>query len=222
MTTSLDGGPEDRQRPRLRCDERQLEVSDVHAVGPLRGHQRELVERQRPDRADRLDEGESAGVAPLDVLHDPVVDGVRVGVAEASRRARRHRPAWHRPRSAARRTRRACPRRCARPGRRGRPTPACPGSTRRRSRARSGAAGSAVAARRRTARAPPLGGTPAPRWGRSARCRPSPLPVAVAEADPRPRRCRRHRSLPENRSCRDRTARRAPLPSGRSHTLDCG
>ena len=73
---------EDGEGTRLGGHERQLEIADVHALGALRCHERQLVQRERPHRADRLDEGEVAGVAALDVLDDPVVGRVGVGVSE--------------------------------------------------------------------------------------------------------------------------------------------
>ena len=214
MTTSLTAVPKTASGPRLGGHEHELQVPDVHALGPLGGHERELVERQRPDRANRLDEREFAGVAALDVLHDPVVAGVSFGVTERGDvlvgldLPRTNRDQQRVVLDA------SVPLRCERRARRGRPTPANPGSTRRRSHVRCGAADSAAAVRRRTARAPPSAGTPAPRSGRSARCPPSPPPVAVAEGAPRPRRCLRHRSLPENRSCPDRTAPASPCHRG--------
>ena len=207
VTASLTAGPKTASGRGSGVTSDELEVADVHALGALGGHQRELVERQRPDRADGLDERELAGVAALDVLDDPVVGWRRPRRRGRSRRARTPRPAAHRPRPAARRTRRAVRRRCERPARRGRPTPASPVvHSASQSRCDAAAAGSAAAARRRTARAPPSAGRRARRSGRSARCPPSRPPVAAGEADPRPLRCRRHRSLRENRSCPDRTA----------------
>ena len=72
------GGAENGERTGLRRHEHQLEVPAVHALRALRGHQRELVQRQRPHRANRLDECEAPGVALLDILHD-ALEG-RVGV----------------------------------------------------------------------------------------------------------------------------------------------
>ena len=194
------GGPKDGERPRLRCHEHQLEVADVHALRPLRRHERELVERQRPHRADRLDEREASGVALLDVLHDALVGLVGVRVPERRDVLVGLDLPWRRPRSAGRRTPRAFRRPCGRPGHRDRPTQASPAPSRHRHHVRYAPADSGAAARLRTARARPWGGRRAPRWGRSARCPPSPLPADAVEGDLRPRQSHRHKQLPENRS----------------------
>ena len=73
---------EHREWAPLGRHERELEVANIHALGTLRGHQRQLVQRQRPDGPDRLHECELARVAGLDVLHDSVVGGVGLGIAE--------------------------------------------------------------------------------------------------------------------------------------------
>ena len=214
VTTSLTAVPKTASGRGSGCHEHQLQVPDVHALSALRRHERELVERQRPDRPNRLDEREAAGVAALDVLHDAVVDGVGVGVAEGGdvlvgldlpgADGDQQGVVLDAP-SALRvddlRVRIDPSQRILGPVG---VAVACDAR----------AAGSGAGARRRTARAPPSGGTRAPRSGRSARCPPSPLPVAVAEGAPRPRRCRRHRSQPENRSCPDRTARGPPCHRG--------
>ena len=93
------GRAEDRERPSLRCDDRRAEVAHVHALRALSRHQRELVERQRPDRTDGLDERQAVCVALLDVLDDPVVGRVGLSVAEcrhALRPVRLHGPSTDR------------------------------------------------------------------------------------------------------------------------------
>ena len=76
------GGSKDGQRTWLRCHEYQLEAPDVHALRPLRGHESELVQRQRPHRAKRLDERDAPGVTLLDVLDDALVGRVGIRVPE--------------------------------------------------------------------------------------------------------------------------------------------
>jgi hypothetical protein len=85
VTTSLTAAPEHGERPALGSDQGGAEVADLHALRALRGHQGKLVERQRPDGADRLDKGDASRVALLDVLDDPVVGRVGLGVAERRR-----------------------------------------------------------------------------------------------------------------------------------------
>ena len=76
------GLAEDRQRARLGRDHRHLEVFDPHAVGPLRCHQRELIDRKWIDGPLRQQEGHALRVAAFDVLHDALVGLVGLGVAE--------------------------------------------------------------------------------------------------------------------------------------------
>jgi hypothetical protein len=49
-----------------------LDIADVHAVGALCGHQRQLIEGQGPGGSDREDEGQAVDVVLLEVLHQPV------------------------------------------------------------------------------------------------------------------------------------------------------
>ena len=69
------------QRPLVGRDERDL-ARGVHAEGALGGHERELVERQRPRRPVGLDEHEAGDVTALDVLHDPVERLAGVAIVE--------------------------------------------------------------------------------------------------------------------------------------------
>ncbi len=69
--------PEDRQRAVLRGDDSHLKLH-LHVIGAPGGHQRELIQRQRPRHPAGRDEHEALDVAGLDVLDDAVQDLVHV------------------------------------------------------------------------------------------------------------------------------------------------
>ena len=75
---------EDRQRGVLRGDQSRAQL-DVHVVGPPRGHQRELVEGQRPGHAPRGDEGDALHVTVLHVPDQPLEGLVEVAVVDRDR-----------------------------------------------------------------------------------------------------------------------------------------
>ena len=103
------GAPEQLQRLLLRRDERELDVVEP-ALGEVgRGHQRELVDRQRPDRSPWDDEGDPLHLARDDLL-EQLADLARCPPARGrSGRPGPPRSGWLRRRRAGRRTESSSP-----------------------------------------------------------------------------------------------------------------
>ena len=76
-----DPGPEHRQRRLLRAHDRDLDLG-IHVVSAVGGHERELVQRQRPERLPRGHERDLAHVALLDVLHEPAQRATEVAIVD--------------------------------------------------------------------------------------------------------------------------------------------
>ncbi len=77
-------GAEDRQRTVLWRDDRRREL-DAHVGCAPGGHQRELIQRQRPGHAVRRHEREAVDVAALDVLDQAVQGLVHVAIVDRDR-----------------------------------------------------------------------------------------------------------------------------------------
>jgi hypothetical protein len=77
-------GAEHGQRRALGGDDRDPDA-DAHGERPLRGHQRQLVERQRPAALRRHDEGDAVHVAALDVLDHAAEGLVEMAVVDRGR-----------------------------------------------------------------------------------------------------------------------------------------
>ena len=58
---------------------------DIHVIGASGGHQRELVQRQRPRHPSWSHKGDAVDVAPLDVLDEAVQRLVEVTVVDRDR-----------------------------------------------------------------------------------------------------------------------------------------
>ena len=78
---------EEPERRVLRRHERQLGILDADVANARRGHQRKLVEGERPSGAGRQHEGDAAHDASLQLTHDPV-QALRIGIGEERVRAR--------------------------------------------------------------------------------------------------------------------------------------
>ncbi len=120
---------------------------DVHVVGALRGHHRQLVDRQRPGHRCGHHERQPLDVAVLDVLDQAVQERRRDDCRRSSAHARSGGGCARRGRAAARRSAAALRTRCARSCQRDRRLRTRPRAVPRRCPARSLAAGSAAPVR---------------------------------------------------------------------------